>query len=105
MKWTTSWAIAASKVPSGNGRASAPARWTSTPGKAAATAAAEAPDDTPHTHQALLDALGFDPVSLDALMARAGWAAADLSAALLELELDGEVARLAGQLFQRRGQG
>ncbi|MCH8857887.1 MAG: hypothetical protein IIA03_17040, partial [Proteobacteria bacterium] len=28
-----------------------------------------------------------------------------LSAALLELELDGQVARLAGQLFQRRHQG
>ena len=43
--------------------------------------------------------------SLDALMARSGWAAAELSAALLELELDGQVARLAGQLFQRRRAG
>ncbi|WP_369293893.1 hypothetical protein [Klebsiella pneumoniae] len=49
--------------------------------------------------------MGFDPVSLDALMARCGWPAAELSAALLELELDGQVARLAGQLFQRRHQG
>ena len=56
----------------------------------------------PHQHQALLDAMGYDPVSLDALMARCGWQAADLSAALLELELDGQVARLAGQLYQRR---
>jgi DNA processing protein len=48
--------------------------------------------------------MGFDPVSLDALMARSGWPAAELSAALLELELDGQVARLAGQLFQRRKQ-
>jgi DNA processing protein len=61
--------------------------------------------ETPHEQQALLDAMGFDPVSLDALMARSGWAAAELSAALLELELDGEVARLAGQLFQRRSKG
>ena len=61
--------------------------------------------DTPHEQQALLDAMGFDPVSLDALMARSGWAAAELSAALLELELDGHVGRLAGQLFQRRGRG
>ncbi|MDR7298440.1 DNA processing protein [Pelomonas aquatica] len=61
--------------------------------------------ETPHEQQALLDAMGFDPVSLDALMARSGWAAAELSAALLELELDGHVARLAGQLFQRRRQG
>lgn len=70
-------------------------------------AAPQAPllPETPHEQQALLDAMGFDPVSLDALMARCGWPAAELSAALLELELEGQVARLAGQLFQRRGQG
>ncbi|HEY0955487.1 MAG TPA: DNA-processing protein DprA [Roseateles sp.] len=62
-------------------------------------------DEAPHEQQALLDTMGFDPVSLDALMARSGWPAAELSAALLELELDGQVARLAGQLYQRRGQG
>jgi DNA processing protein len=68
----------------------------------------ETPDtleETPHEQQALLDAMGFDPVSLDALMARCGWPAAELQAALLELELDGQVARLAGQLFQRRVAG
>ncbi|MDR7332612.1 DNA-processing protein DprA [Roseateles asaccharophilus] len=69
-----------------------------------APAAPEIPE-TPHEQQALLDAMGFDPVSLDALMARSGWPAAELSAALLELELDGQVARLAGQLYQRRRQG
>jgi DNA processing protein len=71
------------------------------------TKVAAAPEavETPHEQQALLEAMGFDPVSLDALMARSGWPAAELSAALLELELDGEVARLAGQLFQRRKQG
>ncbi|MFG6464232.1 DNA-processing protein DprA [Roseateles sp. DXS20W] len=68
-------------------------------------AAAPEAVETPHEQQALLDAMGFDPVSLDALMARSGWPAAELSAALLELELDGEVARLAGQLFQRRRRG
>ncbi|MFG6432797.1 DNA-processing protein DprA [Roseateles sp. LYH14W] len=61
--------------------------------------------ETPHEQQALLEAMGFDPVSLDALMARCGWPAAELSVALLELELDGRIARLAGQLFQRRRQG
>ncbi|KQW51288.1 MULTISPECIES: DNA-processing protein DprA [unclassified Roseateles] len=72
-----------------------------------ATPREKAPEmpETPHEQQALLDAMGFDPVSLDALMARSGWPAAELSGALLELELDGRVARLAGQLFQRRGQG
>jgi DNA processing protein len=49
----------------------------------------------------LLEALGFDPVTLDALAARTGQAAADLSARLLALELEGCVARLPGQLFQR----
>jgi len=49
----------------------------------------------------LLDALGFDPVSLDALSARTGWSAAMLQAKMLELELDGHIARLPGGLFQR----
>jgi DNA processing protein len=53
----------------------------------------------------LLDALGFDPVSLDALGARTGWSAAALQARLLELELDGHVARLPGGLFQRAAIG
>lgn len=75
-------------------------------GVAAATAPApQAPADVPHERQALLDTMGFDPVSLDALMARTGWPAAALNAALLELELDGHVARLAGQIFQRRVAG
>ncbi|HEY9110100.1 MAG TPA: DNA-processing protein DprA [Roseateles sp.] len=66
---------------------------------------ADVVEDVPHEQQAVLDAMGFDPVSLDALMARSGWPAAELSAALLELELNGQVARLAGQLFQRRRAG
>ena len=49
----------------------------------------------------LLAALGFDPVTLDALVARTGSSAADLSVRLLDLELIGQVARLPGQLFQR----
>jgi DNA processing protein len=53
----------------------------------------------------LLTALGFDPVSLDALVARTGVSPAHLQAHLLELELQGEVARLPGGLFQRVGAG
>lgn len=53
--------------------------------------------------QALLDAIGFDPVSLDALGARTGWAASELNVKLLELELDGQVTRLPGGLYQRLG--
>jgi DNA processing protein len=44
----------------------------------------------------LLGELGFDPVSLDALCARTGYSAAELQARLLELELDGRIARLPG---------
>ncbi len=50
----------------------------------------------------LLAALGHDPVTLDALIARTGWDAATLNLKLLELELEGQVARLPGGLFQRR---
>jgi DNA processing protein len=49
----------------------------------------------------LLDAMGFDAVTLDALQARTGWATAELSVRLLDLELTGQVVRLPGQLFQR----
>lgn len=50
---------------------------------------------------ALLSALGFDVTSLDALQARTGMATAQLQGQLLELELEGHVARLPGGLFQR----
>jgi len=63
--------------------------------------AAEAPAALPRDGDALLDALGHDPASLDALAARTGLDAATLQARLLELELDGHVGRLPGGLFQR----
>ncbi|MES2185148.1 MAG: DNA-processing protein DprA [Pseudomonadota bacterium] len=49
----------------------------------------------------LLTAMGYEPVGLDALVARTGISAAALQVALLELELSDRVARLAGGLFQR----
>ena len=49
----------------------------------------------------LLDAMGHDLVSLDALVARTGWPAHELNIRLLDLELSGRVARQPGQLFQR----
>ena len=57
------------------------------------------------SEDALLSALGHDPVSLDALQARCGWSTAQLQAQLLELELMGQVGRLPGGLFQRVGAG
>jgi DNA processing protein len=53
----------------------------------------------------VLAALGFDPVSLDVLLDRTGIAPARLQARLLEHELQGNVARLPGGLFQRTGAG
>lgn len=65
------------------------------------------PGDAPDAEPAdeVLDALGYDPVTLDALAARTGLGAARLSARLLELELEGRVARLPGQRYQRRARG
>ena len=51
----------------------------------------------------LLQALGYDPAGLDALQARTGLDIATLQVQLLELELEGQVARLPGGLFQRIG--
>ena len=75
-------------------------RWPS-PSSSAATAPADASDPG----DPLLAALGFDPVTLDALVARTGSSTAELSVRLLDLELDGQVARLPGQLFQRLPRG
>ncbi|WP_372827573.1 DNA-processing protein DprA [Polaromonas sp.] len=53
----------------------------------------------------LLSAMGFEPVSLDALQARTGLATPALQGQLLELEMADEVARLPGGLFQRMSLG
>lgn len=67
-----------------------------------AAPAVEAVPDFSRDQQQVLALMGFDPVSLDSLQMRGGWPTAELSAHLLELEMAGVVARLAGQLFQRR---
>jgi DNA processing protein len=53
----------------------------------------------------LLAAMGHDPLPLDELVARTGWSAAQLQAQLMELELDGRVARLPGGMYQRLTRG
>lgn len=68
-------------------------------GRAEPAASADDADDP------LLRALGFDPVGLDALVDRTGTAPARLQARLLELELEGRLARLPGGLFQRVASG
>ena len=83
-------------------------------GAAARVPAAEpAPMDTSGTaasndrqeDEGLLQALGFDPVDLDSLCSRTGIDIARLQIQLLELELQGRVARLPGGLFQRLAAG
>jgi len=49
----------------------------------------------------LLQAIGFDPVGLDALQGRTQLSTSDLQAQLMEMEINGQVARLPGGLFQR----
>ena len=70
-----------------------------------------APSGTPtpisvsETQDPLLAALGHDPQSLDSLIERTGLGAAELQARLLDLELEGEVARMPGGRFQRLARG
>lgn len=66
-------------------------------------AAAPGHSDAPTPEDPLLAAIGHDPVTLDALLARTGETVQRLSARLLDLELEGRIARLAGGLYQRRG--
>jgi DNA processing protein len=73
----------------------APRIAAASPVSSSTTNAASSPEDP------LLEALGFEPASLDAISARTGWGAAALQAKMLELELDGHVSRLPGGLFQR----
>jgi DNA processing protein len=69
----------------------------------ASTVVAMTPTETQEDKEEspLLQALGFDATSLDALQARTGWPTAQLQAQLLALELNGQVARLPGGLFVR----
>lgn len=62
-------------------------------------------NETREAADEVLQALGLDPVSLDALQARTGLAIAALQARLMALELDGQVARLPGGLLQRLVRG
>lgn len=71
------------------------------PGDARPQRSPQAPSPGPGTDPSLLQALGFDPVSLDALQARTGLETARLQAQLMALELAGIVGRLPGGLFQR----
>jgi DNA processing protein len=70
-----------------------PQHVSSTPGPAAVTMDPQ--------HRALLEAMGFDPVTTDDLVSRTGFAAAEVSSILLLLELQGHVSSGSGGLFTR----
>jgi len=65
----------------------------------AARAAARAPEAG--AGNGLLEKMGFDPCDIDELIGRSGLPAEVISATLLKLELDGEIASLPGGLYQR----
>ncbi len=56
---------------------------------------------TAASHEGLLDAMGFDPVLPDELVAHTGLSAAEVATQVLELELAGLVSRLPGGRYQR----
>ncbi len=64
-----------------------------------------APNNQQPESNPLLAALGYDPADLDSLSARTGWDVATLQIQLLDLELQGQVARLPGGLYQRQANG
>jgi DNA processing protein len=70
--------------------------WRHAPAVSATTGARDDPEN-----DAVGAALGFDPVSTDELVVRTGLDVAQLSVALLDLELAGRIARLPGGRFQR----
>lgn len=70
-------------------------------GFASTRAPAGAARNTDAADDPLLACMGFDPVDVDSLCARAGLPAERISAELLRLELSGRVAALPGGLYQR----
>ena len=71
------------------------------PAAGPAAPASPAGDDGQAPDCDVLRALGYDIRSFDELAARTGWSADRLGARLLDLELQGHVARLPGGRFQR----
>ncbi|MDD2721178.1 MAG: DNA-processing protein DprA [Gallionella sp.] len=62
---------------------------------------APAPLSPQEADSELMELIGFEPVSMDALCQRTGLTVSQLSAMLLTLELEGRIATLSGGLFQR----
>ena len=67
----------------------------------AGVAPASAQETLPDDHARLLEAMGYDPVSVDVLVERSGLTAAEVSSILLITQLQGYVSPLAGGLYVR----
>jgi DNA processing protein len=83
--------------------AALPDRWKTCIDTAAKmTAAATGPgEDEGEPNRTILSLLGEDPVDIDRVIERSGLGAARVSAALLDLELDGRVRQIEGKRFVR----
>jgi len=90
-----------------------PERWkarvTATAGIARAGDAAAvgrgALEGEPSGYRSILELLGEDPIDIDHVIERSGLGAGRVSAALLELELEGRVRQIEGKRFVRVGRG
>lgn len=72
-----------------------------TPLPPSSTPPATTPPELPTDHIRLLEAMGFDPVSVDDLVERSGLTAAEVSSILLILQLQGLIAPATGGLYVR----
>jgi DNA processing protein len=59
----------------------------------------------PSGYRSILELLGEDPIDIDHVIERSGLGAGRVSAALLELELEGRVRQIEGKRFVRVGRG
>jgi len=84
--------------------ASLPERWKRGLREAPAPAVAPEPVEAPEARR-VLALLGEDPVEIDRVIERSGLAAGRVSAALLDLELNGRVRQIEGKRFVRVGRG
>ena len=71
----------------------------------AAAAGRGAVEGEPSGYRSILELLGEDPIDIDHVIERSGLGAGRVSAALLELELEGRVRQIEGKRFVRVGRG
>lgn len=71
----------------------------------AAAAGRGAVEGGPSGYRSILELLGEDPIDIDHVIERSGLGAGRVSAALLELELEGRVRQIEGKRFVRIGRG